>query len=128
VELFGIQYWISQQVAGIFPTDSLPYNKLILQNNKFERYAGTNIRGYEVKSLIRLVSASNEAEIFPQPINLTISTPLKNYDGIGTDSMIDSIKDPNKYTIIMSSYDDEYGYLTGITINENMPTLSGDAN
>ena len=42
--------------------------------------------------------------------------------------MIDSIKDLNKYTIIMSSYDDEYGYLTGITINENMPTLSGDAN
>lgn len=42
--------------------------------------------------------------------------------------MIDSIEDRKRYTIIMSSYDNENYYLTGITINENMPTLSGDAN
>lgn len=126
MELFGIQYWSSQQVAGGLPTDSLPYDELILQNNTFERYAGTNIRGYEVKLLIRDISVFNAQEIFPQPINLTINTSLKNYDAVGTSSMIDSIENRKKYTIIMSSYDDEYGYLTGITITEDTPSNSGD--
>lgn len=68
----------SKLLVGIVPND------YYIKNSTFEKYEGASVSGSEVKSLIRLVSAYNTDEIFPQPINLTINTSLKNYNEVGT--------------------------------------------
>ena len=85
--------------------------KVETQNAKFENYAGTRVKGPEVKSLIRAVGAFNARDVWPVDIQFT---------GVVTGSsstLANSIDDRKYYEVTMASYDGEYGYLTTINVS-----------
>ena len=124
VALVSLGVYLYQSAANSV-TDSSAWMdsaKVETQNAKFEKYAGTNVKGPEVKSLIRAVGTFNANEIWPSEIDITLK--YKNTAGSLVTTSGDSatlanfVNDRAYHTVTMSEYDGTYGYLTKIVISE----------
>lgn len=113
VALVSLGVYLYQSAASSVSDSSawMDSTKVETQNAKFEKYAGTNVKGPEVKSLIRAVGTFNANQIWPSPIDMDL-------DGSGdtTSVLANSVEDRKYYKVTMAEYDATYGYLTKITI------------
>lgn len=116
VALVSLGVYLYQSAANSVSDSSawMDSTKVETQNAKFEKYAGPNVKGPEVKSLIRAVGTFNANKIWPSPIDMDL-------DGSGdtTSVLANRVEDRKYYTVTMAAYDPTYGYLTQITIEEN---------
>lgn len=88
------------------------------QNAKFEKYQGSHVKGPEVKALIRAVGTFNANEIWPEAISFAGSV----VSGTGASTQANAIEDRSYYTVTMTQYDTDYGYLEQITIEPETTT------
>lgn len=113
VALVSLGVYLFNMASGLTgdAENELTSSKIETQNGKFEKYAGTNVKGPEVKSLIRAVGAFNANDIFPADITVTLDSASGT-----TANLANSVDDRDYYTVEMTSYDAENGTLTAITI------------
>ena len=116
VALVSLGVYLYQSAANSV-TDSSAWMdsaKVETQNAKFEKYAGTRVKGPEVKSLIRAVGTFNANDIWPADITIKFGSYAS-----GDSTLANEIDDRKYYTVTMSGYDATYGYLTEINIVAN---------
>lgn len=112
VALVGLGVYLFNNASNTIydATGSIDTTKVQQQNAQFERYADTNVKGGEVKSLIRAVGAFNANNIFPDDINFT------GFVTGNTAVAANNIDDRDYFTVTMTGYDATTGALTTINI------------
>ena len=115
VALVGLGVYLFQSASSTIydATGSIDVQKVATENSQFERFAGTNVKGPEVKELIRKVGAFNANDVFPDDIQFS-------GDVTGaTATSANTILDRSYYTVTMDEYNATTGQLTKIGIKKN---------
>lgn len=118
VALVSLGVYLYQSAANSVSDSSawMDSTKVETQNAKFEKYAGPNVKGPEVKSLIRAVGTFNANDIWPDDIKMDLKP--SGDTGATTSDLANKIQDREYYNVEMTTYDSNYGYLTQITITK----------
>lgn len=121
VALVSLGVYLYQSAASSVSDSSawMDSTKVETQNAKFEKYAGPNVKGPEVKSLIRAVGTFNANQIWPDAIKMDLkNTGSGDKTGAEDSTLANNIEDRVYYNVEMTTYDSTYGYLTQITITK----------
>ena len=109
IALIGVGMYVYQQAAGAVSEVGMQTEQALAYNSDFEPYLGTNVRGTQVRTLMKNIRNHNN------------TSDTKINPASGSLTKVDDISNEKTYTVEVPAdgYDTVTGYIIKIKITEN---------
>lgn len=122
--IIGLGMFIYQQAAGVMEDIDLSELEVKKHNDGFEIYAGENVSGTMVRSLIKDIESNNRTNAEDESLQIEIISDnitdlsYKRGEEVPAGTLSTKIKTGKTYTVTFN-YEKKSNYINGCTISEN---------